>query len=65
LLEQLIKHTWERHHDYHELIQALDRIEAVNRYINERKKDSENITKITEIMAKFDKSMVCICRVSL
>ena len=38
-------------------MEALDRIEAVNRYINERKKESENIAKITEIVARFDKTM--------
>ena len=52
LLTDLLKHTDADHPDYKNIKQALDSIEEIAKYINEKKREAENIAKISEIQSK-------------
>jgi len=52
LLDNLGKHTWPEHPDYINLRKAAAQVADVANYINERKRDRENIDKITVIMKR-------------
>lgn len=49
LLEEVIKYTPEEHIDYKDLCSALNLIKEIASFINERKRESENIDKIAKI----------------
>ena len=65
LLADLVRHTWKDHQvsslpsrakgskDYLPLKEALEKMQGTANYINERKRESDNINKILEIQAKF------------
>ena len=52
LLEEVVKFTPEEHIDYKDLCTALETIKEIAQYINERKRESENMTKVIEIQTK-------------
>jgi len=52
LLSDLVKHTWADRSDYENLRQSLSKMQEVVYYINERKRESENINKILENQGK-------------
>eukprot|EP01111_Echinosteliopsis_oligospora_P016046 TRINITY_DN6546_c0_g1_i1.p1 TRINITY_DN6546_c0_g1~~TRINITY_DN6546_c0_g1_i1.p1 ORF type:complete len:196 (-),score=15.91 TRINITY_DN6546_c0_g1_i1:108-644(-) len=49
LLREVIRYTEPTHVDYNNLVQAQDAIQAVNSYINKRKKDIDSRQKLTTI----------------
>ncbi|EGC29927.1 hypothetical protein DICPUDRAFT_4855, partial [Dictyostelium purpureum] len=51
LLTDLFKHTWPEHPDYENLKNALDKLKDVASFLNERKRESENFQKFTEIQS--------------
>eukprot|EP01119_Soliformovum_irregulare_P020718 TRINITY_DN6765_c0_g1_i1.p1 TRINITY_DN6765_c0_g1~~TRINITY_DN6765_c0_g1_i1.p1 ORF type:complete len:1125 (-),score=348.96 TRINITY_DN6765_c0_g1_i1:27-3344(-) len=53
LLQDLVKHTWKDHQDFRDLTVALQSINQVSNYINEKKRESESQTKIVELQKKF------------
>eukprot|EP01119_Soliformovum_irregulare_P008184 TRINITY_DN2118_c0_g1_i3.p1 TRINITY_DN2118_c0_g1~~TRINITY_DN2118_c0_g1_i3.p1 ORF type:complete len:592 (+),score=142.31 TRINITY_DN2118_c0_g1_i3:191-1777(+) len=53
LLGEMVKHTWADHHDYASLKKALEKMQEVALYINERKREADSINKIVEIQSKF------------
>lgn len=59
LLADLVKHTWPDHKDYATLKQALGSMEEVANYINERKREAENLDKIWELEKKTGIEVTC------
>lgn len=57
LLKELIKHTWEDHRDYSDLQLALEKMQDVAFYMNERKREVESMEKILEIQNKCTKQV--------
>jgi len=53
LLNELIKHTWQDHRDYEKLVQAGEKMREVAVYVNEKKREFENISKVREIQNSF------------
>jgi Rho guanine nucleotide exchange factor 4 len=53
LLKDLAKHTWPEHVDYENLQKALNAMENVAEYINERAKESDGINKMAELEKRF------------
>lgn len=49
LIREILKHTPEDHSDYPPLIQTQDKLNAVARQINQKRREHENRTKILEI----------------
>ena len=49
LLQDLLKHTSSDHPDYRNLEQALDAMNKTGNYINESKREAENVSKLAEI----------------
>lgn len=49
LLNELLKYTPKSHEEYENLTLALDKVEQVVTYINERKRLEENMKKLKEI----------------
>eukprot|EP01125_Pyxidicula_operculata_P010650 TRINITY_DN3505_c2_g1_i3.p1 TRINITY_DN3505_c2_g1~~TRINITY_DN3505_c2_g1_i3.p1 ORF type:complete len:867 (+),score=220.21 TRINITY_DN3505_c2_g1_i3:235-2835(+) len=49
LLQQLLKHTTEYHADYKNLVNAKDRIQQTNKYINVKKQEQDNRIKLFEL----------------
>ncbi|KAJ5076869.1 faciogenital dysplasia protein [Anaeramoeba ignava] len=52
LVKELIKNTSKEHPDYQNLIQAQDKIEEVASYLNEKKREAENINQVLEIQKR-------------
>lgn len=46
LLQDLCKHTHAGHPDYEKLNQALKKMKDVADYVNERKREAENLTQV-------------------
>jgi len=51
LLEELVKHTWKDHRDYDDLVDAKNQVQEVTTYLNERKREAENMQKLLQIQA--------------
>jgi len=49
LLEALIKNTWEEHPDFQNLTSALQKVETINKFLNESKREHE---QLQALMAK-------------
>jgi len=54
LLSQLVKYTWKDHIDYPFLEAAYEKMTEVANYVNEKKREFENVAKVREIQAAFD-----------
>jgi len=52
LLSDLIKHTSSDHIDYDDLSDALEKIKHVAEFINESKRDSENMMKLNQLQSQ-------------
>ncbi|ELR14853.1 RhoGEF domain containing protein [Acanthamoeba castellanii str. Neff] len=52
LLTDMMRHTWEDHPDYNNLKKATDKIQSIAAFINERKREAENVSKTLEISNK-------------
>jgi len=52
LLTDLLKHTWKDHQDYSELTKACAAISEVAMYVNERKREADNIAKTLEVISQ-------------
>jgi len=52
LLRELLKHTWSDHVDYADLEYSLKRMEDVANYLNDKKAEAENISKVNEVWNK-------------
>ncbi|GAM26345.1 hypothetical protein SAMD00019534_095200 [Acytostelium subglobosum LB1] len=53
LLADLVKNTWPDHPDYQDLTESLKRMQDVAMSINEKKREAENIQKVSEIQSNF------------
>ncbi|KAF2074349.1 hypothetical protein CYY_004325 [Polysphondylium violaceum] len=53
LLQDLVKNTWSDHLDYKNLTESLKKMQEVATYVNEKKREAENIAKVTEIQNNF------------
>eukprot|EP01111_Echinosteliopsis_oligospora_P018834 TRINITY_DN8855_c0_g1_i2.p1 TRINITY_DN8855_c0_g1~~TRINITY_DN8855_c0_g1_i2.p1 ORF type:complete len:671 (+),score=196.02 TRINITY_DN8855_c0_g1_i2:55-2013(+) len=49
LLADLVKNTWPTHPDYETLCQVLKQIQEIASYVNEKKREAENLAKVVEI----------------
>eukprot|EP00026_Physarum_polycephalum_P003301 Phypoly_transcript_03311.p1 GENE.Phypoly_transcript_03311~~Phypoly_transcript_03311.p1 ORF type:complete len:722 (+),score=144.11 Phypoly_transcript_03311:157-2322(+) len=49
LLQDLVKHTSKDHPDYANLASAAQKVQAVAEYMNGKKREAENIMKVTEV----------------
>jgi hypothetical protein len=49
LLQDLVKHTSKDHPDYANLASAAQKVQAVAEYMNDKKREAENIMKVTEV----------------
>jgi len=49
LLQELFKHTSKDHPDYANLAAATQKVQAVAEYMNDKKREAENIMKVSEI----------------
>lgn len=59
-----MKHTSEDHRDYNDLRNAHKKVQEVALYVNEKKREAENINKILEIQLNFTgkfEASVCRC----
>lgn len=54
LLQDLVKHTSKDHPDYANLFSAAQKVQAVAEYMNIKKREAENIMKVTEIQEMID-----------
>jgi len=54
LLQQLMKNTPQTHTDYHDLVEAIKKIEEVTNVLNESERQAENMNKIFKIQEKLD-----------
>lgn len=54
LLQDLVRHTTPDHPDYANLHAASQKVQAVAEYMNEKKREAENIMKVTEIQEMID-----------
>eukprot|EP01132_Coremiostelium_polycephalum_P006205 gene6205-7727_t len=54
LLRDLISHTWKSHPDYLKLEEAFKSVNEVADYMNEKKREAENMMKLAEIQEKLD-----------
>jgi hypothetical protein len=52
LLEDLARHTPEGHRDREDVLRARDQVREVADYVNERKKDAENLTQVLAIQER-------------
>lgn len=52
LLQDLVKHTPSKHADHAELNKALKKMKDVADYVNERKREAENLTQVLAIQSK-------------
>ena len=59
LLKDLLKHTPSAHSDYEKLESALQKIEFVVSYVNERKRIAENLQKIIDVKDQIESTEVC------
>jgi len=55
LLKDLLKHTKESHPDYEDLQQAFTGISELTAFVNERKREEENIDKMAKVQRKMGK----------
>ena len=58
LLRDLLKHTDNSHQDYNNLVQALQKIEEVVAYVNDRKRLAENLQKILDVQNQIESNEV-------
>ena len=49
LLRDLVKHTWEDHMDYTALTQAVARVEDIAGFLNDKKREAENVATMLEL----------------
>lgn len=52
LLQDLLKYTANTHADYAKLAVALKKMKNVADYVNERKREAENLTQVLAIQSK-------------
>jgi FYVE/RhoGEF/PH domain-containing protein 5/6 len=52
LLNELLKHTWTDHKDYANLKEAAGKIAEIASFINEKKREAENVSRTLEIANK-------------
>jgi hypothetical protein len=52
LLQDLLKYTTPKHADYEGLSKALQKMKDVADYVNERKREAENLTQVLAIQGK-------------
>jgi len=52
LLQELMNNTWPSHGDYETIKLAMKKIEQVNEYVNNKKKEAESSRKLIEIQQK-------------
>jgi RhoGEF domain len=52
LLQDLVKHTPPKHADHANLAKALKKMKDVADYVNERKREAENLTQVLAIQSK-------------
>lgn len=52
LLKDMISHTWQTHPDYPQLVKAFELINQVAEFMNDKKKEAENMMKLAEIQEK-------------
>jgi hypothetical protein len=57
LLNELKKHTWEDHKDYKNIVDAWTQVQEVAQYVNQKKKESEDLSKVLEIESKIEGEM--------
>jgi len=53
LLRDMLKHTWEDHIDYKNLEECTTQMESVATYLNNKKAEAENITKVNDLFSNF------------
>jgi len=53
LLRDLFKHTWCEHPDYANLQQAASEMEELTAFLDQKKKESENLNRLAVLAAKF------------
>ncbi len=49
LLKDLFKHTWTDHLDYENLKQAVAKVQDIAGFLNEKKREAENMAALTEL----------------
>ncbi len=49
MLTDILKHTWKDHPDYENLQKTTDKIQSIAAFINDKKREAENISKTLEI----------------
>jgi len=49
LLKEIVKYTPQSHSDYQNLGTAVEKIKEVNDFINDKKKNDDNLRKLSEI----------------
>lgn len=54
LLNELKKHTWSDHRDYKAVVEAWTQVQEVANYVNQKKKESEDLSKVLEIESKIE-----------
>lgn len=52
LLQDLVKHTWNDHRDYNNLKQALQKMDEVANYLNQKKREYDDRDKVVQIEKK-------------
>ena len=60
LLKDLVRHTTEEHKDYSDLFSALQKIQNVAKYVNEKKRDFDNLHRVIELQKCFKSKEVFI-----
>jgi len=53
LLRDMFKHTWEDHADYENLEECTTQMESVASYLNSKKAEAENISKVNDLFSNF------------
>eukprot|EP01114_Cavostelium_apophysatum_P014970 TRINITY_DN3996_c0_g1_i1.p1 TRINITY_DN3996_c0_g1~~TRINITY_DN3996_c0_g1_i1.p1 ORF type:complete len:701 (-),score=169.13 TRINITY_DN3996_c0_g1_i1:41-2143(-) len=57
LLSELLKYTWKDHKDYKNLELSQARMKEVATYVNDKKREFENIAKVRQVQEEFDESL--------
>mmetsp|Transcript_8088 Transcript_8088/g.34037 ORF Transcript_8088/g.34037 Transcript_8088/m.34037 type:complete len:491 (-) Transcript_8088:82-1554(-) len=52
LLKDILKHTWVDHPDYEDLQQAVGIINGIATFVNERKREEENFSKMADVQRR-------------
>jgi hypothetical protein len=61
LLKDLTKHTWTDHQDYNHLLESSTKIEQLAGYLNDKKRQAENISDLIEIQNIISGKNVPVC----